>query len=130
MKVLIWATLIVVSFAGIYAFHAKMLGCGLFSMDCILLAPYVFHICFALAVIILFKSLARMPKMKDQLGFVYLGVLLLKLFLFAAFFRFQIFDETLSNNISTANYLVPVFLGLLFEVAFLSVVLKNIEPKS
>lgn len=130
MRILFSAILIVISFVVAYILHAYALGCGLFPTDCPLFLPYVYLLLFALAVVIVFTVLSRMPKMQDQLGFMYLGALLLKLFLFAVFFRNQIFAETAMDNISTAHYLAPVFLGLLCEVAFLGRILKNITPKS
>lgn len=110
-----------------YVLHLVVIGDDRPLLKEVLLAVYIFHLVFALAVIIVFGELSVSEKLKDQLGFIYLWAMAAKLVLFVIFFHGHLFSETTANTASQGNFLPPVFLGLVCEVTFLAKTLKAIK---
>lgn len=92
------------------------------------LGVYVFH---AVASITLCAMLilARMsPKFTDQVGYIYLISVAVKAILFFVIFREPIFSSHSLSNQEALAMLIPLFLGLFFEVFFVAKLL-NKSPK-
>lgn len=117
-KGLLQATVFILSFILTYLLHAYLIGCNSFFKDCALFKPYVFLLSFTLLVVIVFLILAQIKKLKDQLGFIYMSTLALKLILFVVLFQNYFFGDSVEIQINKGHFLIPVFLGLGCEVVF------------
>ena len=87
---------------------------------------YLFHFIFSLLICVLFLLLTKSKKFKDQLGFLYLATLLLKLFFFLILFQNIVFSEVALLKIERISLLIPVILFLSFEVFYISKILKRL----
>ncbi|WP_369798294.1 DUF6168 family protein [Cellulophaga sp. Hel_I_12] len=87
---------------------------------------YLFHFFFSLVICIIFLVLSNISKFKDQLGFIYLANLLLKIFFFVILFQNLIFTEMIMTKLERISLLIPVVLFLSFEVFFISRILRKV----
>jgi len=88
---------------------------------------YLFHLSFSLLICVNFKLFSTVDKIFEQLGFIYLGTLLLKIILFYAIFYRAIFaDENLTQTARLSLFL-PLIIFLLTEVIFVAKVLVKKE---
>ncbi|MDG1196119.1 MAG: DUF6168 family protein [Polaribacter sp.] len=92
---------------------------------------YLFHLGFSLLICVNFKLFSTVDKVFEQLGFIYLGTLLLKIVLFCAIFYKSIFTEENLTQISRLSFFIPAIIFLLTETIFVAKVLnkKNIQKK-
>ena len=126
-KVFLQVIVFILSFILTYLLHAYLIGCNSFFRNCILVKPYVFLLSFLLLLVVVFLFLSQVKKLKDQLGFVYLSTLVLKLVLFVVLFQNFFFGDIAEIEINKGHFLIPVFLGLGCEVVFLSQLLRGIK---
>lgn len=124
---LLQAAIFILSFTFIYLLHAYIISCNSLINNCVLFNPYIFLLSFALFIVIVFEILSQINRLKDQLGFIYLSTLVLKLVLFVILFQSYFFDDLTEIEINKGHFLIPVFLGLACEVYFLSQLLKRME---
>ncbi len=124
---LLQVAIFILSFILTYLLHVYLIGCNSLIKNCILFNPYIFLLSFVLLVVAVFEILSQIKKLKDQLGFIYLSTLVLKLVLFVILFQSYFFDDLTEIEINKGHFLVPVFLGLACEVYFLSQLLKRME---
>lgn len=89
---------------------------------------YTFFSVFSLVVCSQLLVLSKSEKYKDQLGFLYLVSIVLKIILFFIVFYKQIFKGEAFTNIEGINLLIPIILILYLEVFFIGKLLKNIRP--
>lgn len=88
---------------------------------------YLFHLSFSLLICVNFKLFSTVDKIFEQLGFIYLGTLLLKIILFYAIFYRPIFaDENLTQT-GRLSLFLPLIIFLLTEVIFVAKVLVKKE---
>lgn len=87
---------------------------------------YAFFSVFALAVCVQLLVLSKTEKFKDQVGFLYLVSIVLKMILFFVVFYKQIFTGEALTNTEGINLLIPIALTLFLEVFFIRKLLKNI----
>lgn len=126
-KGLLYAAVFILSFILTYLLHIYVISCNSLTNNCVLFNPYIFLLSFALFIVIVFEILSQINKLKDQLGFIYLSTLVLKLVLFVILFQSYFFDDLTEIEINKGHFLIPVFLGLACEVYFLSQLLKRME---
>lgn len=86
---------------------------------------YLFHLGFSMLICINFKLLSSVNKIADQLGFIYLGTLLLKIVLFSIIFYQSIFTEEELSKISRISMLIPALIFLLTEAIFVAKILNK-----
>ena len=89
---------------------------------------YIFNTGFSILLCIAFILLSENQKFSDQLGFLYLGSVVLKIIGFCLVFYKPIFKTDSYTNIESVNLLIPIMLFLFLEVFFISKILKNIHP--
>ena len=79
--------------------------------------------------ILLMFGLSRLKntKFQDQIGFVYLFSVAVKIILFCLVFYNPIFKTKAFTNIESINILIPIALTLFFEIFFMSKMLKNLS---
>jgi hypothetical protein len=86
---------------------------------------YFFHAGFSILICVNLEVLAAFNKIVAQLGYLYLGALLLKIVLFSAvFYQFIIHGEN-ESFISKISLLIPTFIFLLTEVFFVVKILNR-----
>jgi len=86
---------------------------------------YLFHLGFSMLICINFKLLSSVNKIADQLGYIYLGTLLLKIVLFSIIFYQSIFTEEELSKISRISMLIPALIFLLTEAIFVAKILNK-----
>ncbi len=86
---------------------------------------YAFFSIFSLILCILLLRLSKTEKFKDQLGFLYLASVALKIMLFCFTFYRHIFIKGSFTSMESVNLLIPMILCIILEVFFISKILKN-----
>ena len=89
---------------------------------------YFFHTGFSLVLCIQLFLLSQTRKFREQLGFLYLLSVALKIILFCIAFGNYIFSEETTGIKENSNLLIPMVLMLVLEVFFVSKLLKNQNP--
>ncbi len=88
---------------------------------------YLFHTGFSLLVCMNLLLFSNVNKIIDQLGFIYLGTILLKLVLFSLlFYSSTIINDSLTFS-ARISLLIPLIIFLLTEAFFVSKILKRKE---
>ena len=105
--------------------HQYVLGIKDLSLPFSLTNIYAFHGIFSLLLCVVLSRLVKTDRFKEQVGFIYLGSVLVKAVLFCVVFRKAIFTDQSLTNIEAVSLLLPLFIGLFFEVFFLSKLLKQ-----
>jgi hypothetical protein len=88
---------------------------------------YLFHLAFSLLICVNFKLFSTVDKIFEQLGFIYLGTLLLKIILFYAIFYKPIFAKENLTQTARLSLFLPLIIFLLTEVIFVAKVLVKKE---
>ena len=86
---------------------------------------YLFHLFFSLIICVNFLIFSNFNKFFEQLGFIYLGTILLKLTLFCFLFYPSIFTEEELALSSRMSLFVPVILFLITEATIVAKILKK-----
>ncbi len=86
---------------------------------------YLFHLGFSLLVCINFKALSVVDKIFEQLGFIYLFTLFLKIILFVAIFYKVLFTEESLTQVARVSLFIPMFIYLLTEAIFVTKILNK-----
>ena len=68
-------------------------------------------------------------KFKEQIGFLYLLTIVLKVLFFSLAFKEVLFSDLALNKTDSLSLLIPVFIFLTYEVVIISKILNNIEFK-
>jgi hypothetical protein len=92
-----------------------------------LIKVYLFHMGFSLLICVNFKVFSTVDKIFPQLGFIYLGILFLKIVLFGTFFYKSIFSEENLSEIARISLFIPMLIFLLTEVVFVAKILNKKE---
>jgi len=87
---------------------------------------YLFHYVFSLGICILFSYLAYSKILENQLGFIYLGALFLKIIFFVVLHKDTVLSTSPIPRIERVHMLVPLALFLLVEVLFISKILRRL----
>lgn len=78
---------------------------------------YVFHAVLSLSLVISFELLIYfMDQFRDQLGFLYLGSIVLKMMLFFVIFRDLLLVNEQLTKIDKLSLLVPTAIFIIYEV--------------
>lgn len=101
---------------------------NLFNIFELLQKAYIFHLLFSLIIVVGFKVLSKNSRFFEQLGFIYLVLLVIKIIAFiAAFYPYFLGGEPLPISYRAA-LLIPVCLFLILEVFFISKILRSKKP--
>ena len=85
---------------------------------------YMFFAVSSFIICTLFKLGSGNKKIKDQLGFIYLAAVVVKLAFFGVIFYDSVFTEPLTMKLRI-SLLIPLFSLLIFEVFFISKILNQ-----
>ena len=86
---------------------------------------YLFHFLFSLLLVIAFQILSNSQKVFEQLGFLYIGMLVFKIVVFTAIFFPQLMGDQPLSHFYRAMILIPIFIFLTLEVIFVSKILRK-----
>ena len=85
---------------------------------------YIFHLGFSLVICVNFLIFSTKKKVFEQLGFIYLGTILLKLTLFSIIFYQSISTEQGLTFNTRISLFIPMIIFLITEVIFVAKILK------
>lgn len=109
---------------GAYMLHNNYLVNNHLSIPFNLQDVYLFFAIFSMVLCLLFLFGSVINKVKEQLGFVYLATILLKILFFSGLFYNQVFVVDLSV-FQRLTLLIPMGLLLIIEVIFVAQILKK-----
>jgi len=95
------------------------------TFSTVLQNAYTFLYFFSLILTIIFQLVSKNDKYFEQLGFIYLGLLVFKIIIFAVMFYPHLMGEKLMPQFYRASLLLPVFVFLFLEVFFISKIMKS-----
>lgn len=108
-----------------YFIHLFLLGEIGIEFKALLKKSYTFHFCFSLVLLTIFQVLARFNKLFEQLGFMYMALLVVKIVIFAGLFYPQLLGDNLLPRFYRASLLIPVIVFLPLEVIFISKLMQG-----
>ena len=91
---------------------------------------YLFHAGFSSLVCVNLIAFSNVDKVFEQLGFIYLISLFLKIILYCIVFNKSILTEYNLTKIEAISQLIPMVVFLLTEVIFVSKILNKNTPKT
>ena len=86
---------------------------------------YIFHFAFSLLICTNFQIFSTVDKIFEQLGFIYLGTILLKLMLFSLIFYKSVFSRETLEFTARLSLFIPMIVFLLTEAVFIAKILKK-----
>lgn len=107
-----------------YLLHVFMLGDGNEPLLVNLQKAYFFHFLFSSVLVIAFEITARSDTFFQQLGFIYMGLLVLKILVFTIGFYPELLGDSLLPRYYRASLLIPVVVFLSLELFFISKIMK------
>ena len=114
-----------------YTIHSTLLKSVAQNSPIDIVNLYLFFALFSLGLCALLLVLQKTKKFKDQLGFLYLVSVALKIALFCLVFSKVIFSKESFTNTQSINLLIPMILLIGLEVFFISKLLNGLSlPKN
>ncbi len=86
---------------------------------------YLFHFGFSLLICVNFTFFSTVDKIFQQLGFIYLGAIFLKIVVFSITFYNPIFSEENLTFSSRVSLFIPMIIFLLTEAIFVAKILNK-----
>lgn len=86
---------------------------------------YIFHFGFSLLICMNFKYFSSVDKIFNQLGFIYLISIFIKIILFSAIFYKSVFNEENLPFFSRVSLFIPAIIFLLTEAIFIANILNK-----
>ena len=124
-SVLLFSVVFFIVFIIGFSIHDFLIQKQQISLPFSLKKVYLFHLFFSLIICINFLIFSNFNKFFEQLGFIYLGTILLKLTLFCFLFYPSIFTEEELALSSRMSLFVPVILFLITEATIVAKILKK-----
>ncbi|WP_425593894.1 DUF6168 family protein [Maribacter stanieri] len=91
----------------------------------LLIKAYSFHYLFSLTLVIVFLIASKNKSFFEQLGFIYMGMLVFKLTLVAAIFYPYLLGELVMPQLYRGLLMLPAIIFLFLEVFFISKIMGN-----
>lgn len=126
-SILVYATVFFCLFLISFSIHEYLIEAQEVILPFSLKKVYLFHLGFSLIICINFIAISTVDKIFEQLGYIYLGTILLKLILFIAFFYKSIFAEERLPFIARISLFIPMIVFLLTEAIFVAKILRKKE---
>lgn len=108
-----------------YFLHSLFFQDDGLEIKLLLQKTYLFHFLFSLLLVIGFEILSKQRKIFEQLGFIYIGLLVFKIVLFTAMLFPQLMGDQTLPRIYRAFILIPIFIFLSLEVFFVSKIMQR-----
>ncbi|QOD59909.1 hypothetical protein H9I45_11180 [Polaribacter haliotis] len=110
-----------------YYTHLKIIESQGLELQFSLEKVYLFHAFFSALICINLRFVSTVDKLFPQLGFIYLGTLVVKLILFAIFFYNPLFTVDSFSFSEKIALFIPLFIFLLTEAIFVLKILNQKE---
>ena len=124
-SILVYSAVFFFLFLVCFSIHEYLLDTKNILLPFPLKKVYLFHLTFSVVICINFLIFSTKEKVFEQLGFIYLGTILLKLTLFSIIFYKSIFaEEGLTFN-ARISLFIPMIVFLLTEAIFVARILKK-----
>jgi hypothetical protein len=107
-----------------YLLHNNFIEEKNISLPFSLKKVYLFFVLFSLVICFLFKVGSVINKIKEQLGFIYLGTIIFKITVFTVIFYKSVFTVDLTNAQRIA-LIIPMSIFLFIEVFFVAKILNK-----
>ncbi len=107
-----------------YLLHNNFIEEKNISLPFSLKKVYLFFVLFSLVICSLFKIGSVINKIKEQLGFIYLGTIIFKITVFVVIFYKSVFAIDLANAQRIA-LIIPMAIFLFIEVFFVAKILNK-----
>ncbi|WP_138432486.1 DUF6168 family protein [Winogradskyella algicola] len=107
-----------------YLLHNNFIEQKNISLPFSLKKVYLFFVLFSLVICFLFKVGSVINKIKEQLGFIYLGTIIFKITVFTVIFYKSVFTVDLTNAQRIA-LIIPMSIFLFIEVFFVAKILNK-----
>lgn len=125
-RILLYIGIAIVVFIIAYYLHMYILKMSEVNMPFDLLSIYLFQAIASLLIIITFEMIASLnTQFKDQLGFLYLGSIAVKMLFFGIFFRDLLFSSIDLSKMDSLSMLIPMFIFIFFEVVIIAKILNR-----
>lgn len=125
-KLLLYIGLAILVFSVTYFSHAAILSSFGVKHPYDLRSIYIFQVLVSLTLVISFELLVSFTdQYKDQLGFLYLGFMAVKIMLFCIIFREVLFYSVVLTKVDSLSLLVPIFIFIFYEVLIIVKILNR-----
>jgi len=124
-SILVYTAIFFCTFLISYSIHEYLLEEQEIVLPFSLKKVYLFHLGFSMIICINFIAISSVEKIFEQLGYIYLGTLLLKLIIFIAIFYKSIFTEEPLPFITRISLLIPMIIFLIIEAIIVAKILKK-----
>ncbi|PWG05827.1 DUF6168 family protein [Polaribacter aquimarinus] len=124
-SVLVFSTVFFFLFLISFSLHQFFIENQVITLPFSLKKIYLFHLVFSLLICTNFLLLSTVDKIFEQLGFIYLGTIVLKLVLFCIIFYKSIFTEENLSFAARISLFVPMIIFLLTEAVFVAKILQK-----
>lgn len=122
-------TLYLISFIVLYlialSLHQYILEVNIVDNRFQLKPVYFFFAIASFLICVVFKSFTFFEKTREQLGFLYLFTIFIKILVFVILFYKSIISFPNITKTESLNILIPLFIFLFLEVFFISRILNN-----
>lgn len=109
-----------------YSIHTTILQKQEITHPFLLWEIYAFQFIITVIICVFFEIISKKVKsLADQLGFFYLGFILLKMTIFYLSFKETLFSSIDLTRIDSFSLLIPTFLFLIIEVYFIAKILNR-----
>jgi len=109
-----------------YGAHFYIIIMADLSLPYNLLQVYLFFAIVSILICISFELLASIPNgYHNQLGFIYMATMALKIVLFCVVYRELLFYGTALSKTDSLSLLIPIFIFLFYEVFIISRILNR-----
>jgi len=105
--------------------HEFILGKLSLTLSFSLISIYVFHAGFSLLICAAIKLMSTKEKLFPQLGFIYLGTLMLKIVTFSIVFNSIVFGDKVLTKKESLSMLIPIAIFLILEVYFIAKIINK-----
>jgi hypothetical protein len=124
-NVFLYASVFFLLFFISFFFHEKYIENQNIILPFSLKKVYLFHFGFSLLICINLNVLSIVNKFFEQLGFVYLVSIFLKLILFCVIFYKSIFTEESLSTVARISLFIPLIIFLSTEAIFVAKILNK-----
>lgn len=125
-RLLFYSIIALVLFLTAYYLHAYVVQTSEIKTSFELRDVYLFQAIFSLIIVLTFELLATYTTpFKDQLGFLYLVSMAVKVLFFCIFFRQLLFSSISLSKSDSVSLLIPIFIFLFYEVLIIVKILNR-----
>lgn len=125
-RITTYTALALVLYVLFYRLHAFILESSETETPFSLFAIYSYQVIASWVLVVVFELLASLTtQFEDQLGFLYLASMAIKIMLFCIIFRGFLFSTIALSKVDSVSLLVPIFIFLFYEALIIVKILNR-----